>query len=121
MNQADSEIYSIKPLELATLLVNLHQAAQHPLIGHGDFLQSLKEITERMNKGTVQIKKTDLESALWACNMLDEVEEFWSPYVQPTRVRKYTEFSRMLDRLKLPYGFKFNRFFNTIDDKRRQR
>ncbi len=114
----DEKYYDIKPLELATLLVNLHQAAQNPLIGHGDHIQSLRDLTERMNRGTVKISQTNLEAGLWACNMLDELGELWSPYVDRQISR---EFQSMISRLKLPYGYKFDRFFNTIDDKRRVR
>lgn len=116
--KSDETLYDIKPLELATLIVNLHQAAQHPLIGHGDHIQSLKNITERMNIGTVRIRKTDLEASLWAANMLDELGEFWSPYIDRKVAR---EFQSMIDRMKFPYGFKFDRFYNTIEDKRRIR
>lgn len=121
IKNVDGEFYNVKPLDLATLMINLHMAAQHPLIGHGDHEESLQAITERMNKGTVRIKKTDLEGALWACNMLDEQEELWTPYISYGVRNSRTEFTRLIERLQLPYGFKFDRFYNQILDKRRDR
>jgi hypothetical protein len=106
---------------MSALIVNLHLAAQHPLIGHGHHIDSLRDITDRLNKGVVEIAKEDLEAALWACNMLDELEEFWTPYVKESRVKNYSEFSRFITKIQLPYGHKFDRFFNTIEDKRRKR
>lgn len=104
---------------MVALIVNLHKAAQHPLIGHGDHEESLEAITARMNRAVLKIDKKDLEAGLWACNMLHELDEFWSPFTDASKVKNYTEFSRFLDRLPLPYGFKFDRFFNQIIDKRR--
>jgi hypothetical protein len=123
IKHADDAVYYVKPVEMATLLVNLHLAAQHPLVGHGDHVQSLRDITNSMNIGTVKIRKNTLESALWACNMMEELGEFWAPFIEPTRIKNYSEFQRFLDGVhgRLPYGYKFDRFYNTIEDKRRIR
>jgi hypothetical protein len=108
------EMFELKPLEVATLLVNLHMAAQHPLIGHGDHLMSLEKLTMALNRGKLKIDKDVLESALWASNMLSELGEMWTPYIDPPRVKNMSTFDRFVSNLKFPWLYRFDKFFNIL-------
>lgn len=108
-----SDVYHLTPLEVAVLLVNLHQAAQDPEIGHQDHVLGLRQLTQRLSHSTrIRVKKEHLESALWACNMRAEKGTFWSPYVEVT-----TSFDDFLNGIRLGKGERFDKFYNTIDKK----
>lgn len=94
--------------DLMVLIANVWMANEDQNIGFEDADQTINELTQKMNY-EVWTKMEDIESALWACNLLDEKGKFWHP-------RKYgfEEFVKVL------LGHRtFNRVYNLVDFKTR--
>lgn len=66
-------------LDIAALLANLHEASRNPRVGFEDADQTLGELSGKLASRYVRINTKDLESALWASNLLDELGQFWHP------------------------------------------
>lgn len=69
---------SVSILDVAILLYNLHRAAADPEVGFQDTDRSLERLTWELEQRRYPISPEILASALWSCNMMDEVGEFTS-------------------------------------------
>lgn len=63
-------------LDLSTLLYNVWVVAKDKKIGWDDAELTLNDITFEL-KRICKVRTTRVESALWACNMLNEKGRFW--------------------------------------------
>jgi hypothetical protein len=97
------ETHLLTMMDIMVLLVNLHLAAQDEDISHGDPDKSLRDLTKHLTKKRKNqfekeaaprrfpVDQDILESALWACNMMNEKKKFWSPYQRKESV-KFNEY-----------------------------
>jgi hypothetical protein len=70
------KVRPIKTTDLIVLIANVVTAARSKKVGFEDARFTPQEFIGRLNK-TVWIDLADLESALWACNLLNEDRKFW--------------------------------------------
>ena len=61
--------------DIMVLLDNVRLGASMPDVGFEDANQTYNSIVTKLNK-KVSLKVSDLESALWSCNLLDEKGKF---------------------------------------------
>lgn len=92
-------------LELAVLLYNAHIAAADAEIGFEDANDTLENITRRLNKW-IMVDPAYVESALWACNMLNEKNKFSHP--------RGLTFEQFVEKILKGRG-KFDTFYNIVD------
>lgn len=102
----DNSFKVVSTLDLVILLDNLCRGAADPEVGFEDCEQTLAEITSKLHWLT-RLKKHDLESALWVCNLLSEKKTFWHP-----RGYTFDQWTRLL--LK---GDSFDKDYNLIIDR----
>lgn len=95
----------VKLADLVTLIHNLHTGAANPEVGFEDAGNTLKQITNRLNR-KVWVDPSVLESGLWSCNLLNERGEFWD-----YKGRTFDELIK-----EVVGTANFDRFFNTIED-----
>lgn len=69
---------AVTVLDLVTLLGNVYRGAAMADVGFEDAEQTLQAITAKLNM-KIRVPQSDIESALWACNLLDEKKKFWHP------------------------------------------
>lgn len=91
-------------LNLAVLLYNIHKGAAHDKVGFVDADNTLNSLTRSL-EGQISVPTTDLESALWSCNLMCENEEFWHP-----RDETFNQFVKSV--LK---GLRFDKKYNIIE------
>ncbi len=71
---------AISLLQAAVLLGNLELAKRNPDVGFEDADRTYEEVFKTFADGKYVMVSTDiLESALWACNLLNEQEKFFHP------------------------------------------
>jgi hypothetical protein len=87
MINAVPENLQIKIQDLMVLYVNLYLAKDEPTIGFQDCDNQFKYILKTISERTVTVRHTELESLLWACVNLEEMEvegklhgKFWHPH-----------------------------------------
>lgn len=97
----------IRILDLLVLLDNTRLGASSPQIGFEDSQQALDTFLNGLNK-KVMIPNSSIESALWACNLLDEQGKFKHP--------KDLTLDQFVSSL-LKKGEKFNKKYNFIRGK----
>lgn len=97
---------SVKLLDVATLLLNVHMAAKDDEVGFEDANETLTSFTSKMSR-SVALDPTLIESALWAANLLDEKGKFVSPSGET--------FEAFVKRLL--GSDSFHRIYNTIERK----
>lgn len=61
--------------DIVTLLASIKAASENADIGFSDALQTEDQVYNQLNK-TVLVDPNVIESALWCCNMLNELELF---------------------------------------------
>lgn len=93
----------VRLLDIAILLLNAYKANEQPEIGYQDTIETLDAISRRLNQ-KILLDPRQIESLLWACNMLDEEKKF----VHPTGMT----FSDFVKRV-LPNGT-FDPKYNTV-------
>ena len=97
---------------------------------------SIKELTKSLADKRMFVKREDLEKALWACNMLDEISDperldetveacffesrrfFWLPDESET-FEKFVE--RLTESKRGPDAVKFDRRYNLLLKRRKER
>lgn len=89
--------------DVAVLLDHVSRGAAHPLVGFEDAERTLSQL-ERALRGRA-VDAEVLESALWSCNLMDEVGDFRHP--------EGVEFKDFVKSVT-PKGLVFNRFFNVF-------
>lgn len=128
--------YSISLLDMCVLLCNLHRSKQEPNIGYLDSGMTIEELTKKLEVKRVFISKDNLERALYACNMLDELGQktattddesileekiligecafFWHPNKEPFEnfVKNLTQSNK---------GITFDRKYNLLLNKRKRK
>lgn len=62
-------------LDLLTLLYHVREGAQTPEVGFLDANNTIQTLTKKLNRKT-WVGLDALESALWSCNLMDEVGKF---------------------------------------------
>ena len=70
--------YTISLLQLSTLMMNVYLARSVDEIGWQHARQTFDRYYREMET-TTRISQGNLETGLWACNMLDEQGRFWHP------------------------------------------
>lgn len=105
-----SNRYRISLLDAVVLLYHVHRGAQHPEVGFEDADKTLKQLTKSLAQFRYTITESSLESALWSCNLMDEVGEFWSP--------QGLSFKDWTNRLLSEQGADFDHFYNVIDERK---
>lgn len=117
------EVHWLTMMDIMVLLVNLHLAAQDEDISHGDPDRSLRDLTKHLIGKTkfqdaprrFKVNQDILESSLWACNMMNEKNKFWSPYQKKDSVK----FNKFLE-LVLKEGQTFDLDYNYIKEKKKK-
>ena len=94
-------------MDALTLLRCIHEGAAHPKVGFVDANQTLNQMSRKLSRA-FWVKQSVLESALWSCNMLDELGLF-----KDFRGRTFEQFVRDI----LDDSVEFNRFWNLIEKK----
>ena len=102
----DQSRVPIRVVDLAVLLYHLHKAANHKEVGNGETTLSINELNAHLNK-KLTMPKYLIESCLWACNMLDEMDDFH-------HVNGLT-FKQTVNRIK-PRGVVFNYTYNWFEE-----
>jgi len=74
----DERNYRISLLQLSTLMMNVYLARSVDEIGWQHARQTFENYYKEMDI-TTRISQSNLETALWACTMLDEQGRFWHP------------------------------------------
>ncbi len=96
-------------MDVLTMLRHIHEGAVHPKVGFLDANETLESITKILNRKRIWLQQSTLESALWSCNLLDELNQF-----KDYRGRTFDQFLRdLLETNKES----FNRFYNLIQTK----
>ncbi len=112
MRKTAKTTFYLSPLQLITLINNVHLGAKDPRVGFEDADNSLRQITYALQgRRRFKIKRSILESALWSCNMNDEVGKFWHPYVNKTT------FDDFIEKLDIEDSTVFDKTYNLITDK----
>lgn len=75
-------------------------------VGFEDANQTIEALCAKLNM-KVTVRESDVESALWSCNLLSEKRRFWHP--------KGLTFDEFLSKL-LP-GASFDKMYNVIKEK----
>ena len=96
---------SVRLLELAVLLYHAHIASQDTDVGFEDANESLDNISRRLNKW-IYMDPAIIESALWACNLLNEKNKFSHP--------RGLTFDQFVDKILKGRG-KYDTFYNLIE------
>ncbi len=105
---AKREHLTLSVLDIATLLVHVHRGAQlEEKVGFEDCESTLHELTKKLAPFRLSIDRVPLESALWSCNLMDEVGEWWSPTGE--------SFDTFVARIAK--GYAFDKFFNLLKKK----
>ena len=103
----NSDWRKLNLLDIAVLLYHVHKGASDDNVGFEDARNTLDSLSKQLCRKKVYVSTAALESALWSCNLLDELGRF-----DDIRGRSFDEFLHDL----IP-GEKFDRFYNTIDNK----
>lgn len=73
------EIFNVNLLQMLVLAANVVKARTLPdEVGYLDWDQPFWRFTEKLKRFGATMKKSELEAALWACNLLDEKGEFFN-------------------------------------------
>lgn len=94
----------VRLLDIAIMLLNSYKASNEPEIGYQDPIETLDSLSRRLNQKTM-VDPRQIESMLWACNMLNEEGKF----VHPSGMT-FTDFIA-----KVAPGSEFNLDYNTIE------
>ncbi len=86
--------------EAMILLCNIYRAKQDAEIGFEHAVKTIEELCAPLEAHKVELTVTDIESALWSCQLLDEKGEFWHPFG-----RSFDEFLKDISEEK------FNKFY----------
>lgn len=98
---------AVNLFQAAVILSNLAIARKDKDVGFEDADRTYDEVIDAFTRGgTVSVKQEVLESALWACNLLDERGKFFHPSGK--------SFDRFL-KLLLSRQERFNRDLNFIE------
>jgi len=104
--------YRISVLQAVVLLYHVTKGANHPKVGFEDADRTLTEMIRALNRTSIKVNRSVLESALWSCNLMDENDEFWHPTNKP--------FRRFVTNLLWDYRSEFDEFYNFIKDKKKE-
>lgn len=69
---------TVTVLDLVCLLANTYRGAARDDVGFEDATMTIEALTTKLN-AKVRVDIRDIESCLWACNLLDERKQFWHP------------------------------------------
>lgn len=73
------ELFEVNLLQMLVLAANVVKARTLPdEVGYLDWDQPFWRFAQRLQKYGATMKKSELEAALWACNLLDEKGEFFN-------------------------------------------
>jgi hypothetical protein len=95
----------IDALSLMTLLYHVHRGAALSTVGFEDSTQTIQKLTFNLNQRLI-VRISDLESALWSANLMQEQGKWWHP-----TGRSFDEFLRDA----LP-GARFDKDYNFIKE-----
>lgn len=100
--------YALSVMDLTVLLYHIYRGAQHSEVGFEDADKTLVQLSNALQVRRAAIPREVLESALWSCNLLNEVDEFWHP--------KGLSFRDWVKHMLAPYNSEFDEFYNWITD-----
>ena len=107
---AAQQPFKISLLDLATLLYHVHRGAQMDEVGFEDCERTLQQLTRELSPVRARIAPGSLESALWSCNLMDEVDEWWSPTGE-----SFESFvARLLRYATKEQRYEFDKFYNSL-------
>lgn len=75
----EAQTISISLRESLILLDNIYRANQDSEIGFEHAVKTIEDLVAPMEAARVELNLTDIESALWSCQLLDEKGAFWHP------------------------------------------
>lgn len=103
--------YKLTLLELTVLLYHMHRGAQlEDKVGFEDCEHTLQSLTKLLSPKRTVVPKAALESALWSCNLMDEIGEWWSP-----DGRTFDQFLSDLQRYRQPdERVEFDKVYNRL-------
>lgn len=77
------EEFSVSVFDLIILYTNVLRAKDMPDIGYENLDESFSSFIKRLKSERLNIKRSDLEAALWAAGSLDDSKTFWHPLRVP--------------------------------------
>lgn len=69
----------ITALDLVVLLDHLSRGAFHPEVGYENSEVPYKKMVRNLAERTIRIRVSEVESALWSCNLMSEIGKFEHP------------------------------------------
>ncbi len=111
----DSLKFRLSLLDITTLLYNVYRGAQTPEVGYEDCEITMKEMVKDFGGRTTkaQIPRRTLESALWSCAQMNDINQFWSP--------KGESFKQLVERIEQTAidgaAVKFDERYNLLTEK----
>jgi hypothetical protein len=97
----------VRLIDVLILIHHIMHGAREDRVGFEDANRTLAQVLGHLNK-KVSIDPAVLESALWSCNLMDEIGKWWHPEEVP--------FKKWVKRL-LGKGRRFNFVYNWIEIK----
>jgi len=94
----------IKAIDVVVLLYHLYKGAELKNVGFEDASNTLPHITGQLDY-PCYLSKSLIESCLWSCNLMNELDYFWHPH--------NLTFDQYLKRV-IPEGAKFHKMYNLI-------
>lgn len=78
-NRDYASYYQLTVLDIVVLVYHVTRGAKHPSVGFEDANRTKQDLIHRLARDRTSLPKPLLESALWSCNLMNEMGEFWSP------------------------------------------
>jgi len=100
--------HRLGPLDLVVVLYNIATCQDADC----DAVRTQKELLKIIELNNGGFSKTQLESALYCCNINDEDEIFWHPYGK--------SFDKFLVGA-IPRGHRFDKYYNLIEKKKEKK
>lgn len=73
-------LFNLSPYQIAVLIFNIKYGSKHKMVGFEDADYTEHQLRLQLDNDTkIPVTKSALESALWSCNLLSEVDEFQHP------------------------------------------
>jgi hypothetical protein len=99
------QFFPITVSDIVTLIHNIKEGSKNNNVGYEDANTPLAMLIKYLERKPVYIRKDNLESALWSCNLMDEDGKFWDH-----SDRKFEEVLKSMHLHK-----RFNRQYNTVE------
>lgn len=101
----DGKQIQIKMSDLLVLMYHLQMGASLPAVGFEDADNTINFIMKELQR-SASFNIHLIESALWSCNLMDELGYFWHP--------ENRSFNSFLKRMLINKNYKFDKMYNLL-------